>query len=90
MLPADARYRVARFRLTLLRKGQAVAARPGGETPWLIRGAQADLRRVNSISQPGDHLQVDVLQVQRKNFCGQVITVPLKRQFVIARSHCLN
>ena len=90
MLPADARYRMTQFRLTLLRKGQTIAARPAGETSWLIRGAQADLRRVSSISQPGDQLQVDVLQVQRKNFCGRVITVPLKQRFVIACSHCLN
>jgi hypothetical protein len=92
VLPADARYRVAQFRLTLLRKGPAEAMRPGGEAnaQWLVRGAQAYLRPINSVSQPGDQLQVDVLHVQRKNFCGKVITVPLKRRFVIARSRCLN
>jgi hypothetical protein len=43
VLPADARYRVAQFRLTLLRKGPAEAMRPGGEAnaQWLVRGAQA-------------------------------------------------
>jgi hypothetical protein len=71
-LPDDARYRVARFRTTLLRHGKAVAP----SSLWEERAIVADLT-------PGEELQVDILQVQRQNFRAEISEIAVKKRVLI-------
>ncbi len=72
-LPLDARYRVSRYEVTLVRgKRPAIA-------PRTINGPQADLTDIVNSYREGDRIFVDVKEVQRMNFQGQTETVPVSK-----------
>ncbi|MGI4873959.1 MAG: hypothetical protein ACRYFX_22595 [Janthinobacterium lividum] len=77
-MPADARYRVAKYRVTLVRAGEV------GPT-LLIDGPQGNIQALNFTDELGGELQADILLVQRQNFRGQVFesVKPLRSQFSI-------
>ena len=65
-LPEDARYRVARYEVTLVRgKRPAMQAIP-------VNGPNANLSAVVDAAREGDRLYIEVKQVQRQNFQNQV------------------
>ena len=74
-LPEDARYRVSRYEVTLVR-----GKRPALPTK-AISGPQADLSDVVNAYRDGDRLYVEVKEVQRLNFQGQTETVNISKQF---------
>ncbi len=88
MMPEDARYRVARFRATLLRQGKAVELGPGQLAEKTVQGPQGDMSDLTSTSQLGDQLRVDVLLVQRLNALGIVTEVPVTQRFIINGLRC--
>lgn len=88
MLPEDARYRVARFRTTLLRQGKPVQLATGQSAEKMVQGPQGDLSDLASVGRLGDQLQTDVLMVQRMNFCGDILEVPVTRRFVTDGPKC--
>ena len=88
ILPEDARYRVARFRATLLRQVKAVETAPGQLAEKTIQGPQGDMSDLASVSQLGDQLQLDVLLVQRMNSQGIITEVPALKRFIIAGLKC--
>ncbi len=72
-LPDDARYRVARYEVTLVR-----GKRPVGGTRT-VNGPQADLSDIVNSYREGDRLYVDVKEVQRQNFQGNVEPVSVSK-----------
>ena len=74
-LPEDARYRVSRYEVTLVR-----GKRPAIPTKS-ISGPQADLSDVVNSYRDGDRLYIEVKEVQRLNFQGQTETVNISKQF---------
>jgi hypothetical protein len=68
-LPKDARYRVTRWEVTLAR-----GSRPVGQ-PKRVTSESASLADFASRARPGDRLVIEVKQVQRMNFRGQVENV---------------
>jgi hypothetical protein len=87
-LPEDARYRIAQFRVTLLRQHKPVTLATGQVAGLLIQGPQGDLSDLASISQLGDQLQVDVLAVQRMNFRGDIMDVSINQRFMADGPKC--
>lgn len=77
-LPDDAKFRVARYEVTLVR-----GKRPAPGFPRTINGATADLSDVVNIAREGDRLYIEVKDVQRQNFQGQVEPVNVSKQFNI-------
>ena len=72
-LPLDARYRVSRYEVTLVRgKRPAIGTRT-------INGPQADLTDIVNAYREGDRIFVDVKEVQRQNFQGNVETVNVSK-----------
>ncbi|RYE90166.1 MAG: hypothetical protein EOO37_03575 [Cytophagaceae bacterium] len=88
ILPEDARYRVARFRATLLRQGKAVALSPGQLAAKTVQGPQGDMSDLTSSSQLGDQLQIDIMLVQRLNALGVITEVPVTKQFIVDGLKC--
>jgi hypothetical protein len=88
MLPEDARYRVARFRATLLRQGKAVELLPGQPTERTVQGPAGDMSDLTSSSQLGDQLQLDILLVQRMNAQDIITEVSATRQLIIDDLKC--
>ena len=76
-LPDDARYRVSRYEVTLVR-----GRRPALQTKT-ISGPTADLSDVVNAYREGDRIYVEVKEVQRQNFQGTVETVNISKQFNI-------
>ena len=76
-LPEDARYRVTRYEVTLVR-----GRRPALPTR-AINGPQADLSDVVNSYREGDRLFVEVKEVQRLNFQGQTEVVNISKQINI-------
>ena len=76
-LPDDARYRVSRYEVTLVR-----GRRPALPTKT-ISGPTADLSDVVNAYREGDRIYVEVKEVQRQNFQGNVETVNISKQFNI-------
>ena len=76
-LPDDARYRVSRYEVTLVR-----GRRPALQTKT-ISGPTADLSDVVNAYREGDRIYVEVKEVQRQNFQGNVETVNVSKQFNI-------
>ena len=76
-LPDDARYRVSRYEVTLVR-----GRRPALPTKT-ISGPTADLSDVVNAYRDGDRIYVEVKEVQRQNFQGTVETVNISKQFNI-------
>jgi gliding motility-associated protein GldM len=72
-LPLDARYRVSRYEVTLVR-GKRPAL-----SPRTINGPQADLTDIVNAYREGDRIFVDVKEVQRMNFQGQTETVNVSK-----------
>jgi len=75
-LPDDAKYRVSRYEVTLVR----------GRRPALtktVNGPNADLSDVVSTYREGDRLYIEVKDVQRQNFQGNVEPVNVSKQFNI-------
>lgn len=76
-LPEDARFRVSRYEVTLVR----------GKRPALpvktVNGPQADLSDVVNAYREGDRLYIEVKDVQRQNFQGNVEPVSVSRTFNI-------
>ena len=76
-LPDDARFRVSRYEITLVRgKRPALATKT-------VNGPQADLSDVVNAYREGDRLYVEVKDVQRQNFQGNVEAVNMTRTFNI-------
>ena len=76
-LPDDAKFRVSRYEITLVRgKRPALATKT-------ISGPQADLSDVVNAYREGDRLYVEVKDVQRQNFQGNVEAVNMTRTFNI-------
>ncbi|WP_310396858.1 gliding motility protein GldM [Hymenobacter sp.] len=74
-LPDDARYRVSRYEVTLVRgKRPAIPTRT-------INGPEANLSDVVNAYREGDRLYVEVKEVQRQNFQGNVEPVNVSKQF---------
>lgn len=78
-LPKDARYRVSQFEITLARGTRPVDSKK-------VSGEEVDLTSFASKARPGDRLVIEVKEVQRMNFRGnvekvsmgdQIITIPL-------------
>ena len=76
-LPDDAKFRVSRYEVTLVR-----GKRPALPTKT-ITGPQADLSDVANAYREGDRLYVEVKDVQRQNFQGNVEPVSVSRTFNI-------
>ncbi|WP_210518160.1 type IX secretion system motor protein PorM/GldM [Hymenobacter terricola] len=76
-LPDDAKFRVSRYEVTLVR-----GKRPALQTKT-ISGPQADLSDVVNAYREGDRLYVEVKDVQRQNFQGNVEPVSVTRTFNI-------
>lgn len=74
-MPDDARYRVSRYTVTLLRNGVAFG------TPKTVYGPESILAEAETFFQDGDRLQIDVQLVQRMNFREEIKAVPLQKQF---------
>jgi gliding motility-associated protein GldM len=74
-LPEDARYRVSRYEVTLVRgKRPAIPTRT-------INGPEANLSDVVNAYREGDRVYVEVKEVQRLNFQGNVEPVSVSKQF---------
>ncbi|HEX8326969.1 MAG TPA: gliding motility protein GldM [Hymenobacter sp.] len=74
-LPDDARYRVSRYEVTLVRgKRPAIPTRT-------VNGPEANLSDVVNAYREGDRLYVEVKDVQRLNFQGNVEAVSVSKQF---------
>lgn len=82
ILPEDARYRVNRFRTTLLRQGQVVELAPGQPAAKTVQGPQGDMSDLAGVAQPGDQFQTDVLLVQRNNYRNMITAVALEKRFI--------
>ena len=76
-LPKDARYRVTRYEVTLVR-----GKRPAMGTKT-ISGPSADLSDVVNTYREGDRLYVEVKDVQRMNFQGNTESVNVSKSFNI-------
>jgi gliding motility-associated protein GldM len=76
-LPEDARFRVTRYEVTLVR-----GRRPALATKT-VSGPQADLSDVVNAYRDGDRLYVEVKEVQRMNFQGSTEPVSVSKQFNI-------
>ncbi|WP_046243990.1 type IX secretion system motor protein PorM/GldM [Hymenobacter terrenus] len=76
-LPDDARFRVSRYEVTLVR-----GKRPAIPTKT-VSGPQADLSDVVNAYREGDRLYVEVKDVQRQNFQGNIEPVNVSRTFNI-------
>ena len=76
-LPDDAKFRVSRYEVTLVR-----GKRPAIGTKT-ISGPTADLSDVVNAYREGDRLYVEVKDVQRQNFQGNVEAVNMTRTFNI-------
>lgn len=76
-LPDDARFRVSRYEVTLVR-----GRRPALPTKT-VSGPQADLSDVVNAYREGDRIYIEVKEVQRQNFQGQVEPVSVSKQFNI-------
>ena len=76
-LPDDAKFRVSRYEITLVR-----GKRPALQTKT-VNGPQADLSDVVNAYREGDRLYVEVKDVQRQNFQGNVEAVNMTRTFNI-------
>ncbi|MCX2745942.1 gliding motility protein GldM [Mangrovivirga sp. M17] len=70
MLPKDARYRVAEWRITLARGSRPVDQQ-------IVRGSEASLSGIARKARAGDRLVIEVSKVQRMNFRGAVLDVPM-------------
>ena len=76
-LPDDAKFRVSRFEVTLVR-----GRRPAIPTKT-VNGPNADLSDVVNAYREGDRLYIEVKDVQRQNFQGNVESVNVSKQFNI-------
>ncbi|MBG8553200.1 type IX secretion system motor protein PorM/GldM [Hymenobacter guriensis] len=76
-LPEDARYRVSRYEVTLVR-----GRRPAMGTRS-ISGPDANLTDVVNAAQSGDRLYIEVKEVQRKNFQDNTENVNVAKSFNI-------
>ena len=74
-LPDDARYRVSRYEVTLVR-----GKRPAMQTKT-ITGPTANLSDVVDNFREGDRLYIEVKEVHRQNFQGNVESVSVSKQF---------
>jgi len=74
-LPDDARYRVSRYEVTLVR-----GKRPALPTKT-ISGPEANLNDIVQAYREGDRIYVEVKEVQRQNFQGNVEPVNVSKQF---------
>ncbi|MBT9394136.1 gliding motility protein GldM [Hymenobacter sp. NST-14] len=76
-LPDDARFRVSRYEVTLVRgKRPVMAAIP-------VNGPNVDLSSVVNTAREGDRLYIEVKGVQRQNFQGNVEDVNVTKVFNI-------
>ncbi|QIX61953.1 gliding motility protein GldM [Hymenobacter lutimineralis] len=76
-LPEDARYRVTRYEVTLVRgKRPAIPTRT-------INGPDASLNDVVNTAREGDRLYIEVKEVQRMNFQGNTESVNVSKNFNI-------
>jgi hypothetical protein len=76
-LPEDARYRVSRYEITLVRgKRPAMPMIP-------VNGPTVDLSSVVNSAREGDRLFIEVKQVQRMNFQNNTEDVNVSKQFNI-------
>ena len=74
-LPDDARYRVSRYEVTLVR-----GRRPALPTRT-VNGPEANLSDVVNAYREGDRIYIEVKEVQRLNFQGNVESVNVSKQF---------
>ncbi|GAA4352075.1 gliding motility protein GldM [Hymenobacter saemangeumensis] len=74
-LPEDARYRVSRYEITLVR-----GKRPAIPTK-VINGPEANNTDIVNAYREGDRIYVEVKEVQRMNFQNNVETVNISKQF---------
>ena len=70
--PSDARYRVSRFQLTLMR-GTVVIRKA-----VMVNRFEAGIKIPRDSIQLGDRIRIDVQQVQRMNFRGVIERIPLQ------------
>ncbi|ALW84282.1 gliding motility protein GldM [Hymenobacter sedentarius] len=74
-LPDDARYRVSRYEVTLVRgRRPAIATRT-------VNGPEANLSDIVNAYREGDRIYIEVKEVQRLNFQGNIETVNVSKQF---------
>jgi len=74
-LPEDARYRVTRYEVTLVR-----GKRPA-MPPIPVNGPDVNLNSVVNSAREGDRLYIEVKEVQRMNFQGNTEQVNVSKQF---------
>lgn len=82
-LPEDARYRLGRARISILRAGQVVGTPLQMMQPPLEATQPIRLAELSAVAQPGDELRVEVQTVQRMNYCQEIEEVPFGRQFTV-------
>ncbi|WP_235917479.1 gliding motility protein GldM [Hymenobacter busanensis] len=75
-LPDDARYRVTRYEVTLVR-----GKRPVSGFPRTIDGPDANLSDVVNTAREGDRLYIEVKEVRRLNFRGEQEEVRMSKVF---------
>ncbi|GAA4378458.1 hypothetical protein GCM10023186_15020 [Hymenobacter koreensis] len=75
-LPDDAKYRVTRYEVTLVR-----GKRPVSGFPRVIDGPEANLSDVVNTAREGDRLYIEVKEVRRMNFRGEQEEVRVSKQF---------
>lgn len=71
LLPNDANYRVAEWKITL-----ASGPRPKG-APLVLSGSDANLRSLKQRARAGDRLVIEVTRVERLNYQKQIEVVPI-------------
>ncbi|SNR76508.1 MULTISPECIES: gliding motility protein GldM [Hymenobacter] len=76
-LPDDARFRVARYEVILVRGKRPAMA------PITVNGPTVDLSSIVNSAREGDRLYIEVKQVQRQNFQGNVEEVNVSKTFNI-------
>ena len=74
----DARYRVSKSQVTLLRNGNPI------HSPIIINWQSVDISELRKLAKAGDQLKIDVNLIERQNFCGDIETVPLQKHYLIA------
>jgi hypothetical protein len=73
----DARYRVSKSQVTLLRNGNSI------HPHIIINWQSVDISELRKLAITGDQLKIDVDLVERQNFCGDIEIVPLQKHYLI-------
>jgi hypothetical protein len=82
-LPDDARYRLGRALVTVIRAGQVVGVPLQVAQAPLEATQPIRLRELAALARPGDEMQIEVQTVQRMNYCAEIEELPFAQQLTI-------